>query len=1450
MKNTRTKKWTALSSLLLVNAVLPSQASMLEVIKDAPDPLKFVIVTDLHIQPGNENDQVFQQVRQQIDDEGYDYVFVPGDLTNQGNNLELNNVYEHLQQFKTPYYTIPGNHETTWSESACKRFNELWGNDRFLFEKDGYIFCGINTGPYMRMSDGHVKAEDLLWLDSELSKFDTKGKQFIFFCHYPMQDGLGNFPALTAILRKHNCLLSFCGHEHRFKYINSDSIPQVVCHALQSREKQHGYTSVVMDANRARCYYHLLGHDKPVDSMYVDLGYTDALLDKQTTVPTKEKGGVMPRGWTAKMIHQESASLFTGMNTHDDVMVYGTSQGDVIARSIATNKELWRHHTGHSLFSTPLFYEQMVIVPTTSNKIIALDQNTGAQLWEVACKTPVTGDGTISGENLYMGAGSGVFMSLHLPTGKVNWEYDGVRDNARMQGAPAITDKYVVFGAWDSYLYCLNKENGVLVWKWNNGREVDLIGPGNVVPVIRDNRVLIVAPDRYLTIIDLETGKTVFRTKEYKVRESLTYSDVTGKAYAKTMDGELVSFTFPADDLQDAVVTDLKMGYEHNPCPGYVKDGVVYSGSRGGVVSATRASDNKFLFRFKCGNSSVLRFTDGPDGTVLANLTEGAVWQFHPGDPQFITNEGQAQFAAGLSGKHIAMWPSHGFYYDRKQERWYWQRARCFGSVEDISIFSYMQPFIAPMMENAGAYVMMPRERDTQLNEIIIDNDQKGVKYTDVSRKDRKKGMGFAHTAILADGTNPFTNGTYIAAPISAKDKPQLRYHADISEGGEYAVYISYADIPDGVKARYVVHHAGGADSFLVDQNKGGGLFHYLGTFAFNAGDKQPVVEISAADASLTHGVLTSDAIRLGGGMGNVAVEGVISEMPRYVEAARYFMQYTGVPDSVYSPSAFSNDYTDDYKARGIWVNHLINKDIPVDAVLAFHTDAGITQDDSIIGTLAICSTKKGSLQGMMSDTLSRVMSREIQNQLVHDIRALCNEKWTQRQLWDKTYYEAWTPEAPTLLLELLSHQNLADMRYGLDPRFRFIASRAIYKAIGRFVTSLRGEPFVVQPLPPHAFGMEQETGKKLRMHWAATPDPLEPSATSKIYHLYVREAGKGWQAPIAVSGNSYTYELPTYGKRYDFKVTALNDGGESFDTEVLSAYLTDAHQKPALIVNAFERVAAPAFFDSGDKAGIAWWEDEGVPYKEEATFVGYQYDFDRNSPWISDDCPGWGASDVSGWGKQIAGNSFDFPMHHGKAFEAVEQSYISTSRKAFEQAEVDAADYAMLDLILGEQRELPNFAKDDSTQGAIFTEPLQSAITQFTEQQIPLLISGAYIANDLLLPNNQDARTFAKEALCIRPVSGNAAKQGTFVPAAQAPSSVSGGAYNTALSASHYRVESPCALAPAEDTGVTIYRYPENHLSAGVYTTEKGKQLILGFPFESIMDVEIQKQMLELLLR
>ena len=77
----------------------------------------------------------------------------------------------------------------------------------------------------------------------------------------------------------------------------------------------------------------------------------------------------------------------------------------------------------------------------------------------------------------------------------------------------------------------------------------------------------------------------------------------------------------------------------------------------------------------------------------------------------------------GLLNRHIALWQSHGYYFEQSLNRWEWQRARIFETVEDLYTQSFVMPFLTPMLQNAGAYVFSPRERDTNRHELIADND-------------------------------------------------------------------------------------------------------------------------------------------------------------------------------------------------------------------------------------------------------------------------------------------------------------------------------------------------------------------------------------------------------------------------------------------------------------------------------------------------------------------------------------------------------------------------------------------------------------------------------------------------------------------------------------------------------------------------------------------------------
>ena len=124
-------------------------------------------------------------------------------------------------------------------------------------------------------------------------------------------------------------------------------------------------------------------------------------------------------------------------------------------------------------------------------------------------------------------------------------------------------------------------------------------------------------------------------------------------------------------------------------------------------------------------------------------------------------------YEKGLSGNIVAVWPSHGWYFEPYLNRWEWQRARMFQTVEDMYTHSYMIPFIMPMLENAGAYVWDARERDTHNFGAVVDNDgghaQKSYHENNGKKKWKKgDGHGFAyHRNEYKDFENPFEEGTY-----------------------------------------------------------------------------------------------------------------------------------------------------------------------------------------------------------------------------------------------------------------------------------------------------------------------------------------------------------------------------------------------------------------------------------------------------------------------------------------------------------------------------------------------------------------------------------------------------------------------------------------------------------------------------------------------------------------
>lgn len=818
----------------------------------------------------------------------------------------------------------------------------------------------------------------------------------------------------------------------------------------------------------------------------------------------------------------------------------------------------------------------------------------------------------------------------------------------------------------------------------------------------------------------------------------------------------------------------------------------------------------------------------------------------------------------GLEGKHLSLWQSHGRYWKASVNGWSWQRPYLFCTNEDLFSQTFVVPYIIPMLQNAGAVVFTPRERDWQKNEVIVDNDtQRDGMYIESYRSKSPKvkwttakSAGFAnYKQIYEPCDTPFLDGTsrYISSTTGKADA-FVQWVPEIPEAGRYAVYVNYHTYGNSVNdARYKVHHKGGVTEFHVNQKMGGGTWVYLGTFDFNEGANENGM-VTLSNLSSMKGIVSADGVRFGGGMGNVVPPTndksiPLSGMPRWAEAAKYATFWYGFPYDVHTGGFGSNEYNNDINCRSKAINYLsggsmFNPEetglkVPLEANIAFHTDAGFSKDDQFVGSLSIYRTAFNN--GLTGAGLDRYVSRDLASMLLTNLdRDLQKYGWQVRQLWNRNYGEAREPQSPACILEMLSHQNFADMRLGYDPHFKFDYCRSVYKTIVKFIATEHKSTYVIQPLPVNSFSVTlNESKNTAELTWAETHDPLEPTAGALQYVVYTRVGNGSFDNGTVVKGHTHSVKMAP-DVTYSFRVTALNLGGESFPSETLSAGISSKNDGTVLIVNGFTRLEGPQVINTDSLAGFDLDTDPGVQYGAFAGFAGRQTCFTRKTAGIeSKNGLGYCGNELEG--KVVMGNTFDYPSVHGAAILSTHNhSFTSTSEEALQKGLLDINKYKYVDVIYGVQKE--------------FNKKTTTLLSNYHKKGGNLLISGANI--EPLLKEMKDVKASVSGKIDDKKVSnitGNNASFNIF----------------REMNEQSYCVPSPSQLTP-KDGAFTMLQY-SNGASAGIaYATplkgasqqaankkapKKQKQttqkqienntVILGFPLESITDKTMMNKLM-----
>jgi outer membrane protein assembly factor BamB len=186
-----------------------------------------------------------------------------------------------------------------------------------------------------------------------------------------------------------------------------------------------------------------------------------------------------------------------------------------------------------------------VFVTTGFGFVVALDGNSGDEVWRAEVNTPFHSAPTYAGGRIYAITNDSELVSIDAASGEVGWTYQAIAEPARILSAPsvAVDSDLIVAPFASGELVALLSANGRRLWSDSLSRTglTSLSAINDIAgrPVIDNGVVYGASHSGVLAAIDQRTGQRVWARGFASTQTPLIAGDVL---YAVSIDGELAAF--------------------------------------------------------------------------------------------------------------------------------------------------------------------------------------------------------------------------------------------------------------------------------------------------------------------------------------------------------------------------------------------------------------------------------------------------------------------------------------------------------------------------------------------------------------------------------------------------------------------------------------------------------------------------------------------------------------------------------------------------------------------------------------------------------------------------------------------------------------------------------------------------------------------------------------------
>jgi rhamnogalacturonyl hydrolase YesR/outer membrane protein assembly factor BamB/predicted phosphodiesterase len=610
-----------LLTLILVISIITAAA------QQQTGNFQFALVSDTHIGGIGADKDLTRTVNDINANDSLAFVIISGDVTEFGSDRELLLAKQILDGLNKPWYIIPGNHDTKWSESGANSFRRIFGSDVFAFRYGGYLFIGTNSGPDMRMGPAQIPRKTIVWLDSVLNKPEHRELNIIAVNHYPLDDSHNNWYELTERLKIRPTLLVLCGHGHSNKVMNFEGIPALMGRSnLSVRDVAGGYNIIRISGDTL-----LAAAEKQpgagIRPSWASMKIVRPDYSSDKAVYPRPDFSVNKKYPEVKEVwrRQEKSDIGAGSAMAGDLLITTTTDGYLKAIDIENGMQRWKFINDAKTFSTPATDGKRVIAASTNGMVYALKIKSGKKIWSFDSLQPMVASPVIHNKKVFVTGSSGKCYALRITDGSMIWSNDQI--DGFVETIPLVYKGMLIFGTWNNHLYAVNTETGKIIWDWHNGYTNRMLSPAACVPVAVNDRVFVVAPDRMMTCINAVTGETIWHSDlgGNTVRESMGISADSTLVYAKTMDGKVIGVR--TDNPEGTIEGKANVNIGYDIAPGVIteKDGVIFVPTDKGFIYAVAREDGRLLWIHRISSCLINHILPLGGNSLVCSSMDGVV---------------------------------------------------------------------------------------------------------------------------------------------------------------------------------------------------------------------------------------------------------------------------------------------------------------------------------------------------------------------------------------------------------------------------------------------------------------------------------------------------------------------------------------------------------------------------------------------------------------------------------------------------------------------------------------------------------------------------------------------------------------------------------------------------------------------------------------------------------